>query len=33
MHTENFEINIHDCSELFGSDATLTGNVVEDLEL
>lgn len=33
MHTENFEINIDNCSELFGSDATLTRNAVEDLEL
>lgn len=33
MHTENFEINIHDFSELFDSYAALAGNAVEDLEL
>lgn len=33
MHTENFQINFHNYSELFGSYAALTGNVVEDLEL
>lgn len=33
MHTENFAINIHNCSEIFGSNATLTRNAVEDLEL
>ena len=33
MHTEDFEIDIHNSSELFGSDAALAGDVVEDFEL